>query len=171
MVSVFLYIKRDEMKKLNLITLLLFLVTSIASADCIMVKELKVEFKNASTAFMDPKKEEKKIEDFKNFINKTDLYVLIEGHTNKLANARYNYELSTKRAVRVMNELVKKGLPKSHVRAMGFGESTPLYSNETPEGLEKNRRVVAEVFNTAEELEQYIQDAKKRIEDIKFKEQ
>jgi len=159
------------MKKLNLITLLLFLATSIASADCIMVKELRVEFKNASTVFMDQAKEDKKIEVFKNFINKTDLYVLIEGHTNKLSNAKYNYDLSTRRSVKVMNELVKKGLPKSHVRAMGFGESTPLYSNNTEDGLKKNRRVIAEVFNTAEELNQYILDSKKRIKNIKFNEQ
>ena len=159
------------MKKLNLIALLLFLATSFASADCIMVKELKVEFKNDSTKFMDQEKENKKIEDFKDFINKTDLYVLIEGHTNKRSTAKHNYVLSQQRAVRVMNELVKRGLPKSHVRAMGFGETSPLYSNETQEGLEKNRRVIAEVFNTAEELDQYIQDSKERIKDIKYKEQ
>ena len=159
------------MKKLNLIALLLFIATSIASADCIMVKELKVEFKNASTTFMDKEKENAKIEEFKDFINKTNLYVLIEGHTNKLSNARYNYELSTNRAVKVMNKLTSKGLKQSHIRAMGFGESTPLYSNNTAEGLEKNRRVIAEVFNTAEELNNYVEESKKRIQDIKFKEQ
>lgn len=160
------------MKKIILSTLIsLLAVTSSYASDCIMVKELKVKFVNDSTKFVNAKKENGKIKDFAEFINQTDLYVLIEGHTNKLANARYNYDLSTKRAVAVMYELVANGVNKSHVRAMGFGESTPLYSNETKDGLEKNRRVIAEVFNSAEELNKYIKESKARIKNIKFKEQ
>ena len=160
------------MKKIILISLIsLFAVTTSYASDCIMVKELRVKFINDSTKFVDVQKEENKIEDFKDFINQTDLYVLIEGHTNNISSARHNLDLSTRRAIVVMNELVKKGVAKSHVRAMGFGESTPLYSNSTQDGLAKNRRVIAEVFNSAEELDAYIQESKARIKNIKFQEQ
>lgn len=159
------------MKKLSFVASLLLIVNFSFAMDCIMVKELKVEFVNASTKFVDQAKEDRKISEFKDFINQTDLYVLIEGHTNKLAPAQYNYNLSTRRAVKVMNELVASGLKKSHVRAMGFGESTPLYSNSTKDGLAKNRRVIAKVFNTASELDDYIKSSKNRIKNTKFQEQ
>jgi len=160
------------MKKIILIPLISLLAVTLSYAgDCIMVKELKVKFINGSTKFVNQSEEDRKIKNFKDFINQTDLYVLIEGHTNKLSNAKYNYDLSKRRAVTVMNELVASGMKKSHVRAMGFGESTPLYSNNTQDGLQKNRRVIAEVFNSAEELDSYIKESKARIKNIKFKEQ
>ena len=160
------------MKKLTTIAFLLSALGSTAMAsDCIMAKELNVHFKNDSVQFMDARKENAKINEFASFAKQTDLYVLIEGHTNKLSSAPYNYSLSTRRAIRVMNSLVNRGVKKSHIRAMGFGESTPLYSNETQYGLEHNRRVIAEVFGSAEELNSYIQESKQRIKNIKFKEQ
>ena len=166
------------MYKLSLVALMM-LGTLTASADemkkdmddCIMAKELKVKFINDSTKYVDEDMEMNKINEFKDFIQDTNLYVLIEGHTNKLSTAQHNYELSTRRAVTVMADLVEQGLQKSHVRAMGFGESTPLYSNDTQDGLDKNRRVIAEVFNSAEELNNYIQEQKTRIQSTKFEEQ
>ncbi len=161
------------MRRLLFTFLAMFALTVSINAndDCIMVKELNVKFKNGSTKFVDPKKELDKIRKFKDFIQKTDLYAVIEGHTNNLSNAVYNYNLSQKRAVKVMNILRNMGLAKSHVAAMGFGETTPLYDNKTKEGLEKNRRVVAEVFNSAKEMKAYIAKQKERIKNIKFIEQ
>lgn len=160
------------MKKINLIALLLALSTSIANAgDCIMVKELNVKFTNDTTTFVDPMLENERIVEFKNFINETNLFVLVEGHTNNKAAAAHNLTLSTSRAVKVMKELVASGLKKSHVRAMGFGESSPIYSNNNANGLAKNRRVIAEVFNSAKELDDYIQESKARIINIKLQEQ
>ncbi len=160
------------MRKLLLTFLAIFVVTvSINASDCILVKELNVKFKNGSTKFVNQKKELDKIRKFKNFIQKTNLYAVIEGYTNNLATAKYNYKLSCQRAIKVKNILQKMGLAKSHVKAMGFGETTPLYDNNTKEGLEKNRRVVAEVFNSAKEMKAYIARQKNRIKNIKFIEQ
>ena len=158
------------MKKLLILPFILFTL-AIADEDCIMVKELNVNFNNDSTVYVDNEKEMNKIQEFKDFIEQTDLYVLIEGHTNSKSTAIHNYELSKNRAVKVMQDLQNSGIKKGHVRAMGFGETTPLYENTTTEGLNNNRRVIAEVFNTAEELDSYISEQKNRIEDIKFKEQ
>ena len=158
------------MKKLLLLPFVLYTLSS-ADEDCIMVKELNVNFNNDTTTYVDAQKEMNKIQEFEDFIEQTDLYVLIEGHTNNKSTAVHNYELSKNRAVKVMQDLKKLGLKKDHVRAMGFGESSPLYDNNDDEGLKNNRRVIAEVFNTAEELDEYINEQKNRIQDIKFKEQ
>lgn len=114
--------------------------------------------------------EDQKVEKFAKFIKKHNLYALVEGHTNSLAPAVYNHELSTQRAIKVRAQLVTLGLKKDQIRAMGFGESSPLYDNTTDEGLLKNRRVLAEVFDNAKDLDQYIQSEKSRIKETKFKE-
>jgi outer membrane protein OmpA-like peptidoglycan-associated protein len=145
-------------------------LSSVSAQDCIMVEDLNVEFKNASTVYSN-NAEYQEVKDFANFLKKTDLYAVIEGHTNSKANARYNYDLSTKRAVKVRQEMIKLGVSPSHIRAMGFGESSPLYDNNTEEGLLKNRRVIAEVFNSAQELNDYIKEQKNRIKPIIYKEQ
>lgn len=147
----------------------LFVANSMAK-DCITVEELNVEFHNATTVYSN-NEEKQEIVRFADFMKETDVYAVIEGHTSSLDSATYNYELSTKRAVKVMAELKKLGVNKSNVRAMGFGESSPLYSNAKQEGAAKNRRVIAEVFNSAEELDAYIKSEKTRIKDIVLLEQ
>lgn len=147
----------------------LFVANSMAK-ECIMVEELNVEFNNATAVYSDAQEKEEVVR-FANFMKETKLYAVVEGHTSSLDDAAYNYNLSTKRAVKVMNELKNLGVSKSHVRAMGFGESSPLYNNSTEEGAAKNRRVIAEVFNSAEELDAYIKSEKNRVKDILSKEQ
>ncbi len=159
------------MKKLVLSTVL-GLTASVAlnAADCIMVKELNVEFKNASTVYANSA-EYQEVKDYANFLKQTGLYALIEGHTSSLSGAKYNYDLSTKRAAKVRSTLVSLGVNPSQVKSMGYGESTPLYNNNTAEGEAKNRRVRGEVFNSASELSTYISSEKNRISSIKFQEQ
>jgi outer membrane protein OmpA-like peptidoglycan-associated protein len=144
--------------------------SALFAEDCVMVEELNVEFKNASSTYLDAT-EAQKVGNFAKFMKKTDLYAVIEGHTNRLSNATYNYHLSTERATKVMMHLIELGVDKANIRAMGFGESSPLYDNNTEDGLIKNRRVIAEVFNSADELDAYVKEQKARIKDIKFSEQ
>ena len=141
-----------------------------AADDCTMVIDLNVEFKNASSAYMDDSEREKVVE-YAEFLKNNDLYAVIEGHTSKLAAAPYNYWLSAKRADKVKAELIKLGVSPSQVGSIGFGESSPLYDNNTEMGSQKNRRVIGEVFNSEDELSEYITSEKNRIADIKDKEQ
>lgn len=173
MILLLLITKFEEknLKKIIVSTLVGFIgAASLSAADCIMVKDLNVQFKNASTVYTDSS-ELKEIREYAQFLKQTDLYTVIEGHTSSLANAKYNYDLSSRRAAKVKAELIRLGVDSSKVRAMGFGESTPLYDNNTESGAAKNRRVIGEVFNTSTELSNYIANQKSRIKTIKFKEQ
>lgn len=138
--------------------------------DCTMVIDLNVEFKNASSAYMNDS-EKDKVTEFASFLKKNDLYAVIEGHTSKLASAPYNYWLSSKRAEKVKAELINLGVNPAQVGSIGFGESSPLYDNNTEIGSQKNRRVIAEVFNSEDELSEYLSSEKGRVSEIKDKEQ
>lgn len=143
---------------------------SLNAADCIMVKDLNVQFKNDSTVYTDSS-EMREIREYAQFLKETGLYTVIEGHTSAAATAPYNYELSSKRAVKVRAELIRLGVSPSKVKAMGFGEASPLYNNNTDSGSAMNRRVIGEVFNSSAELASYISSEKNRIARTKYQEQ
>lgn len=72
-----------------------------------------------------------------------DVNAVIEGHTDSKGTDAYNMKLSQQRADNVMKYLVAKGISASRLTAKGFGESMPISDNNTDEGRQKNRRVVA----------------------------
>jgi chemotaxis protein MotB len=69
----------------------------------------------------------------------------VAGHTDNvpIQASRYasNWELSTARALAVVNLLVSQGVAPHQLSAAGFGEFDPIASNETPDGRAKNRRI------------------------------
>ncbi|MBN2495386.1 MAG: OmpA family protein [Deltaproteobacteria bacterium] len=67
--------------------------------------------------------------------------VRIEGHTDSMGSAKFNEELSQKRAEAVMNYLLEQGIPSGKLEAKGFGEARPIAPNSTSRGREQNRRV------------------------------
>jgi outer membrane protein OmpA-like peptidoglycan-associated protein len=69
------------------------------------------------------------------------LRIEIGGHTDSTGNERSNMELSKNRARAVMDYLIEKGIPRHSIKAVGYGDSRPVASNETEEGKQKNRRV------------------------------
>lgn len=76
-----------------------------------------------------------------------DHELLVEGHTDNLGihNAYFdsNWELSTARATSVARLLIEKyGINKTHIGAVGYGETRPVAPNDTPENRARNRRVV-----------------------------
>jgi len=70
--------------------------------------------------------------------------VEIAGYTDDRGSLVYNQALSERRAESVKRYLVEHfSITPAHVGAKGYGPSTPITSNDTPEGREKNRRVQA----------------------------
>jgi OOP family OmpA-OmpF porin len=65
----------------------------------------------------------------------------IEGHTDNTGTDEYNMTLSQKRANAVRAYLIEKGIAESRLKATGFGETTPIATNNTATGKAKNRRV------------------------------
>lgn len=81
----------------------------------------------------------------------------VAGHTDnvKINTARFpsNWELSTARAVEVVKLLVDAGgMDAKSLSAAGYGEFTPVASNDAPEGRAKNRRIEIALVPNLEEL-------------------
>ena len=64
----------------------------------------------------------------------------IEGHTDNVGTPDANIALSGARALTVKNAAVAKGVAKTRLLAVGFGQSKPIGDNTTEEGRTKNRR-------------------------------
>lgn len=69
------------------------------------------------------------------------LHLDVEGHTDSVGSDEYNQQLSERRAGAVRSYLVLQGIPDSAIVARGLGKSSPVASNDTPEGRQQNRRV------------------------------
>jgi outer membrane protein OmpA-like peptidoglycan-associated protein len=70
-----------------------------------------------------------------------DSRVTIVGHTDSTGSDDYNMLLSRDRAVAVLEELTRRGVPAGRLSAFGRGESEPRSSNATADGRALNRRV------------------------------
>ncbi len=72
----------------------------------------------------------------------TDTEILIEGHTDNVGEDKYNWKLSTQRALSVVYILTKntKIKPK-RISASGRGMHKPVADNTSKAGKQKNRRI------------------------------
>ncbi len=76
-----------------------------------------------------------------------NITVEISGHTDGFGNWNYNKFLSQKRAEAVKDYLTKKGIDTRRIKAVGYGETKPLASNDDEDGgRELNRRVEFKVL-------------------------
>jgi len=71
----------------------------------------------------------------------------IYGHTDNVGTDSDNLKLSQERVNAVKSYLVSKSISEKRMKAIGFGESKPLSSNNTEEGRQKNRRVEFKIVN------------------------
>lgn len=76
-----------------------------------------------------------------NFRRYSDEIIDVEGHTDATGTPDYNQRLSEKRADSVKGYLIDQGVLANHINAIGYGETRPKASNDTPEGRQLNRRV------------------------------
>ena len=72
--------------------------------------------------------------------------VRLEGHTDSVpihtARFRSNWELSAARAIAMMDLLADQfGIPQTRMAIGGYGDTSPIESNDTAEGRAHNRRV------------------------------
>lgn len=67
--------------------------------------------------------------------------ILISGYTDNKGKDAANQRLSYHRAVTVVKQLVKLGVPASMLTAQGYGKENAVADNATPEGRALNRRV------------------------------
>ena len=70
----------------------------------------------------------------------------ISAHTDFKGSDEYNLQLSQQRAESVVNYLISKGINPGMLLAKGYGEANPVASNETEEGMRKNRRVEMKII-------------------------
>jgi outer membrane protein OmpA-like peptidoglycan-associated protein len=69
------------------------------------------------------------------------IFMTVEGHTDASGPDDYNQALSEARAESVVAYLVAAGISPDRLLAIGAGESEPVTSNDTDEGMALNRRV------------------------------
>ncbi len=71
----------------------------------------------------------------------TEIRIEIAAHTDNAGSDAYNLKLSNLRATSVLDFLLEKEIVESRLVAKGYGESDPIYPNDTDENKAKNRRV------------------------------
>ena len=68
--------------------------------------------------------------------------IALEGGTDSVGSAEYNYDLSQRRADSVIQYLASKyNVPAHKIYVIGLGKDKPVESNKTSQGRAENRRV------------------------------
>jgi OOP family OmpA-OmpF porin len=116
-------------------------IPDCAGGECVI--ELKVHFDSDKAVVKEKYHNEiKKVADFMKQNPQTT--AVIEGHTDGTHTAEYNLRLSEARANSVRQYLVNNfGIRASRLKAVGYGLTRPIATNDTEEGRQKNRRVQA----------------------------
>lgn len=76
----------------------------------------------------------------KDLNEKTKAPILVKGHTDNVGGAAANLVLSERRAQATKAGLVKAGVDAKRISAKGYGLTTPVADNATPDGRQANRR-------------------------------
>jgi OOP family OmpA-OmpF porin len=68
---------------------------------------------------------------------------VIEGHTDEVGTSADNMRLSQTRAQSMVDYLANRGIARSRLQAVGYGETRPIADNSTEIGRRLNRRINA----------------------------
>ncbi|HXD84279.1 MAG TPA: OmpA family protein [Rudaea sp.] len=75
-----------------------------------------------------------------------NVHVSVDGYTDSVGSDAYNQKLSERRAKGVYNYLTEHGVDASRLDGpKGFGEASPIDTNKTSAGRQRNRRVELKV--------------------------
>ncbi|MBS2032558.1 MAG: OmpA family protein [Deltaproteobacteria bacterium] len=87
----------------------------------------------------------------------------VTGHTDDVpihsAQFPSNWELSSARAINVVNILTGAGLDPKHVSAAGYADNDPVAPNDSPDNKQKNRRIEIVVQPNIDELPHFDDNA------------
>ena len=75
-----------------------------------------------------------------------ELKVEIGGYTDATGSDEHNLSLSEKRALSVVDFLVGSGIGNERLKYKGYGNSSPVGDNITPEGRQLNRRTEVQII-------------------------
>ncbi|HVL01710.1 MAG TPA: OmpA family protein [Dongiaceae bacterium] len=128
--------------------------TAVDETGCRFKKEsaeLKIQFPtNSATIAEQYQPEIKKLADF--LVKYPAVAINIEGHTDAQGSNEFNKKLSQQRAESVKGQLVTRyGISANRINPIGYGEEKPLASNDTANGRQQNRRVVAVISSSYKE--------------------
>ncbi len=87
---------------------------------------------------------EEKLDKVVTFMTKyPDTTAVIEGHTDEVGTSADNMRLSQERATSMVNYIASRGIARSRLQAVGYGETRPIADNSTEVGKRLNRRINA----------------------------
>ena len=89
----------------------------------------------------------------------------IKGYTDNVGREDFNLKLSQQRADAVKTYLINKGVAADRLIAEGYGEASPVATNNTSKGRALNRRVEFEVKFTETTIEKVVNPELKNIEE------
>ncbi|ORE88220.1 OmpA/MotB domain-containing protein [Oceanococcus atlanticus] len=75
------------------------------------------------------------------------MQIEVAGHTDNQGRASYNLDLSERRAQTVRSYLIERGVESSRLSTRGFGETSPMTSNDDAAGRALNRRVELRILD------------------------
>ena len=89
------------------------------------------------------KNDKQALDDFAQQLSRQKHYIVqVEGYTDSVGSADYNYQLSQRRADAVIQYLAQKyNVPAYRIFLIGLGKDNPVAQNTTATGRAKNRRV------------------------------
>lgn len=109
---------------------------------CVLSVDLNINFKSGSAKIN--KTYGNNLSDFAEYLKvQTKVLVIIEAHTDSIGSKKNNQKLSQRRADSAVKELVRLGIKKSRLKAVGIGETKPIATNMNKAGRAKNRRLSA----------------------------
>lgn len=88
-----------------------------------------------------PESEQILQEVLKAFLEFPEMHVVIHGYTDNTGSRDYNIRLSQRRAEAVQRYFILHGISPDRIKALGFGPDSPVASNATREGRQRNRRI------------------------------
>jgi OmpA-OmpF porin, OOP family len=81
--------------------------------------------------------------------------ITLEGGTDSVGSAEYNYDLSQRRANSVIQYLASKyNVPAHKIYVIGLGKDKPVESNKTKQGRADNRRVDVRLMTNSTDTNQ-----------------